>query len=72
MATKSLNVTLNPDASLDELEKAKNEAKAQGGKITNEFKLIKGFTVEFPADTVQTLATNKHITVENDGKVTTQ
>jgi hypothetical protein len=29
-------------------------------------------SVEFPADTVQTLATNTHITVENDGKVTTQ
>ncbi|EME47802.1 hypothetical protein DOTSEDRAFT_60196 [Dothistroma septosporum NZE10] len=69
----AINVSLkdkNGDAS--KLEEAKKQVTEQGGKITNEFTLIKGFTAEFPADKVHTLSSNEHINVENDGKVTTQ
>ena len=38
------NVTLKPDASPEELQNAKKEVESKGGKITHEFKLIKGFT----------------------------
>jgi tRNA A37 threonylcarbamoyladenosine synthetase subunit TsaC/SUA5/YrdC len=51
---------------------AKKTVEEQGGKITHTFSLIKGFTVEFPTDTVYTLKSNDQITVEADGKVTTQ
>ncbi|KAL8645269.1 MAG: hypothetical protein Q9226_007374 [Calogaya cf. arnoldii] len=52
--------------------RAKDDAKAQGGEIKHEFTLIKGFTVEFPADRATTLETNEHIHVEQDGAVKTQ
>ncbi|KAL8697729.1 MAG: hypothetical protein Q9224_002170 [Gallowayella concinna] len=52
--------------------RAKDDAKNQGGEIKHEFTLIKGFTVEFPADRVTTLETNEHIHVEQDGQVKTQ
>ena len=39
-----LQVTLKDGASADQLDKAKSDVKSQGGKITKEFKLIKGFT----------------------------
>ncbi|THY35621.1 hypothetical protein D6D01_01178 [Aureobasidium pullulans] len=51
---------------------AKKQVTEQGGKITTEFKLIKGFTAEFPEDKVHTLSSNDHINVENDGEVRTQ
>ncbi|KAF2010431.1 hypothetical protein BU24DRAFT_427561 [Aaosphaeria arxii CBS 175.79] len=66
------NVTLKSGASPDELEAAKKKVTDQGGKIINEFSLIKGFTAEFPADKVNALETNEHITVEADGEVKTQ
>jgi len=66
------NVTLKENASPDELTKAKEEAKSQGGEIKHEFTLIKGFTVEFPADKVGVLKTNEYIHVEQDGEVRTQ
>ncbi|KAK7518047.1 hypothetical protein IWX49DRAFT_50169 [Phyllosticta citricarpa] len=68
----NVNVTLKEGASPEELEKAKKTVTDQGGKIINEFKLIKGFTAELPADNVSILSTNDHITVEEDGIVTTQ
>ncbi|KAK8223230.1 hypothetical protein HDK90DRAFT_499808 [Phyllosticta capitalensis] len=68
----NVNVTLKEGASEEELQKAKKTVKEQGGKIINEFKLIKGFTAEFPADKVSVLSTNDHITVEEDSIVTTQ
>lgn len=68
----AINVTLKEGASADELEKAKKSVADQGGKVTHEFKLIKGFTAEFPADTVHSLATNDHVTVEADQEVKTQ
>lgn len=39
-----MQVTLAKDAPHEELEKAKQHVKDQGGKIVHEFTLIKGFT----------------------------
>ncbi|KAH7385538.1 hypothetical protein DE146DRAFT_667360 [Phaeosphaeria sp. MPI-PUGE-AT-0046c] len=66
------NITLAKDASHDELDKAKQHVKDQGGKIVSEFTLIKGFTAEIPNDAVSTLQSNDKITVEADGEVKTQ
>ncbi|KAI9811896.1 MAG: hypothetical protein M1827_005247 [Pycnora praestabilis] len=66
------NVTLKEGASAEELQKAKETAKSQDGKIMHEFTLIKGFTVEFPDDKVGALESNDHIHVEQDGEVKTQ
>ncbi|KAF2821127.1 hypothetical protein CC86DRAFT_449050 [Ophiobolus disseminans] len=66
------NITLAKDASNDELEKAKQHVKDQGGEIVSEFTLIKGFTAKIPDDAVSTLQSNDKITVEADGEVTTQ
>ncbi|KAL2219576.1 hypothetical protein M432DRAFT_639161 [Thermoascus aurantiacus ATCC 26904] len=66
------NVTLKKDASPEELEKAKEHAKANGGVIKHEYTLIKGFTVEYPDDQVNVLQTNEHVHVEQDGEVKTQ
>ncbi|KAF2198107.1 hypothetical protein GQ43DRAFT_474844 [Delitschia confertaspora ATCC 74209] len=66
------NVTLKDGANPTELENAKKAVTDKGGKITNEFTLIKGFTAEFPEDSVQALESNEHITVEADSEVKTQ
>jgi len=66
------NVTLKLDASPEELEKAKEQAKTEGGIIRHEYTLIKGFTVEYPDDHVNVLQTNEFVNVEQDGGVTTQ
>ncbi|KAL8822155.1 MAG: hypothetical protein Q9191_007100 [Dirinaria sp. TL-2023a] len=66
------NVTLKDGASPDELDKAKETAQSKGGVIKHEFSLIKGFTVEYPADAVGALESNDHIHVEQDAEVTTQ
>ncbi|KAL1998990.1 hypothetical protein VTN02DRAFT_5224 [Thermoascus thermophilus] len=66
------NVTLKKDASPEELEKVKEQAKANGGVIKHEYTLIKGFTVEYPEDQVNVLQTNEHVHVEQDGEIKTQ
>ncbi|TIA36418.1 hypothetical protein D6C78_05440 [Aureobasidium pullulans] len=68
----SINVSLKEGADASQLDSAKKQVTEQGGKITTEFKLIKGFTAEFPEDKVHTLSSNDHINVENDGEVRTQ
>ncbi|KAF2861652.1 hypothetical protein K470DRAFT_269731 [Piedraia hortae CBS 480.64] len=68
----TINVSLKEGANADQLEAAKKQVQDQGGKITHEYKLVKGFTAEFPDDKVQTLASNEALNVEADGKVTTQ
>ncbi|KAB2578070.1 Uncharacterized protein DIS24_g4742 [Lasiodiplodia hormozganensis] len=68
----AINVTLKEGASAEELDNAKKSVQDQGGKVTHEFKLIKGFTAEFPEGTVHSLATNEHVTVEADQVVKTQ
>ena len=45
---------------------------SEGGEIKHEFTLIKGFTVEYPADHVSVLQSTEHIHVEQDGEVRTQ
>ncbi|KAF9638464.1 putative peptidase inhibitor i9 protein [Lasiodiplodia theobromae] len=40
----AINVTLKEGASAEELDNAKKSVQDQGGKVTHEFKLIKGFT----------------------------
>ncbi|OJJ81520.1 uncharacterized protein ASPGLDRAFT_50042 [Aspergillus glaucus CBS 516.65] len=66
------NVTLKKDAPQEQLEKAKQQAREQGGTIQHEYSLIKGFTVEYPDDHVNALQTTEHIHVEQDGEVRTQ
>ncbi|KAF2245501.1 hypothetical protein BU26DRAFT_568080 [Trematosphaeria pertusa] len=68
----AINVTLKSGASPEQLENAKKQVQDQGGKVTHEFSLIKGFTAEFPADKVHTLESNDHVTVEADSEVKTQ
>ncbi|KAI4844562.1 hypothetical protein E4T44_06121 [Aureobasidium sp. EXF-8845] len=68
----SINVSLKDGADASKLDAAKKQVTDQGGKITTEFKLIKGFTAEFPEDKVHTLSSDDHINVENDGEVRTQ
>ncbi|KAL6708033.1 hypothetical protein ACN47E_003467 [Coniothyrium glycines] len=63
------NITLNKDADKSELEAAKKHVTDQGGKIVNEFTLIKGFTAEIPDDAVSTLESNDKITVEKDAEI---
>ncbi|OGE50091.1 hypothetical protein PENARI_c018G11634 [Penicillium arizonense] len=65
------NITLKADAPAEELQKAKETAQEKGGVIQHEYSLIKGFTVAFPDDQVQTLESNEHIHVEQDGVVST-
>ncbi|KAH0334712.1 hypothetical protein KCU81_g9350, partial [Aureobasidium melanogenum] len=70
--TNEIQVSLKDGADASQLDAAKKQVTEQGGKITTEFKLIKGFTAEFPEDKVHTLSSNDHINVENDGEVRTQ
>ncbi|KAK0666094.1 hypothetical protein QBC41DRAFT_156535 [Cercophora samala] len=66
-------VTCKDDASPEQIEAAKQHAKDQGGEITHEYTLIKGFAVKFPEDSVQTLANHEHVKdVEADQEVRTQ
>ncbi|KAI0469452.1 hypothetical protein F4859DRAFT_132091 [Xylaria cf. heliscus] len=74
-------VTCKDGASADEVAAAKQHAKDQGGKITHEYNLIKGFaltwvsldSVEFPEDRITTLESHEHVKgVERDQEVRTQ
>ncbi|KAI1823858.1 hypothetical protein F4861DRAFT_508539 [Xylaria intraflava] len=66
-------VTLKTDATAEQVAAAKQRAKDQGGKITHEYNLIKGFAVEFPSDSITTLESYEHVqTVEEDQEVRTQ
>ncbi|KAI1201377.1 hypothetical protein F5X97DRAFT_290339 [Nemania serpens] len=66
-------VTLKDGATPEEIAEAKQHVKDQGGKITHEYSLIKGFAVEFPEDSVSALASHKHVkAVEPDQEVRTQ
>ncbi|KAL4898023.1 hypothetical protein BDV59DRAFT_169103 [Aspergillus ambiguus] len=66
------NVTLKKDVPPEKLQEAKQAAVDKGGSIKHEFTLIKGFTVEYPEDHVDTLQSNEHIHVEQDGEVKIQ
>ncbi|KAB8076669.1 hypothetical protein BDV29DRAFT_169839 [Aspergillus leporis] len=66
------NVTLKKDSPKEELEKAKEKARNEGGTIKHEYTLIKGFTVEFPDDQVKALESSEHVHVEQDGEMKIQ
>ncbi|KAF3483005.1 uncharacterized protein GIQ15_02329 [Arthroderma uncinatum] len=63
------NVTLKPGAPAEEIDKAKASAKKNGGTIRHEYKLIKGFTVEYPDDhnLEDVLKSTNYVNVEQDG-----
>ena len=48
MHANSFKITLKKDAPKEELDAAKKHVTDQGGKIVNEFTLIKGFTYVQP------------------------
>ncbi|KAG6041674.1 hypothetical protein E4U41_002948 [Claviceps citrina] len=65
-------VTLNDDTTEDQIKAAKQLAIDQGGKITHEYTLFKGFTVEMADDAITTLGASEHVRhVEKDGPVCT-
>ncbi|KAL4726839.1 hypothetical protein ACLX1H_005729 [Fusarium chlamydosporum] len=67
------NVTCKEDATDDQVQSAKQHAIDQGGKITQEYSIIKGFAVKFDDDAVQTLESHEHVhAVEPDGEMRTQ
>merc|ERR1712169_151187 len=60
-------VTCKEDCSDDQVAATKQHAKDNGGKITHEYKIIKGFAVEYPEGSVQTLENHEHVkAVEQD------
>ncbi|KAJ6188243.1 Proteinase inhibitor propeptide [Penicillium mononematosum] len=66
------NITLKAGAPVEALDEARETAKEKGGIIRHEYSIIKGFTVEFPDDTVQTFESTEHVHVEQDGAMNTQ
>ncbi|KAI1083652.1 alpha-ketoacid dehydrogenase kinase [Whalleya microplaca] len=54
-------VTCKPDATTEQVAAAKKHAEDQGGKIGHEYSLIKGFSVTFPQDSIQTLESHEHV-----------
>ncbi|WLF80656.1 hypothetical protein PVL30_004442 [Lodderomyces elongisporus] len=71
---KGYIVTLKEDTSDSKAESIKNQIKEAGGKITNEFSLIKGFAVALPAVHADSLSKNhpEIANVEEDKEVHTQ
>ncbi|KAF5002336.1 hypothetical protein FGRMN_346 [Fusarium graminum] len=66
-------VTCKDDATDEQVQSAKQHAQDQGGKITHEYSLIKGFAVQYDDDAVQTLESHEHIkAVEPDSEMRTQ
>ncbi|KAG7118676.1 hypothetical protein HYQ45_009338 [Verticillium longisporum] len=66
-------VTCKKDATDDQVESAKEHAKNQGGTITHEYNLIKGFAVKFDEGAVQSLEAHEHVEqVEVDGEMNIQ
>ncbi|KAF2747904.1 hypothetical protein M011DRAFT_486298 [Sporormia fimetaria CBS 119925] len=66
------NITLKDGSSKEELDAAKKKVTDQGGKITNEFTIIPGFTAEFPEDKISVLQSDDKLNVEPDSEVRTQ
>ncbi|KXJ92473.1 hypothetical protein Micbo1qcDRAFT_204448 [Microdochium bolleyi] len=66
-------VTCKEDATPDDVKALKQQVRDQGGNITHEYNLIKGFAVTYPEDAVQTLENHEHVkAVEADQEVRTQ
>ncbi|RPA85989.1 hypothetical protein BJ508DRAFT_322136 [Ascobolus immersus RN42] len=70
---QSLIFTLKPDCSDEEVQKFKDSIKNAGGKITNEYTLIKGFSCELPDEHIETFSSRPYVQdVEKDQEVRTQ
>ncbi|KEZ41041.1 hypothetical protein SAPIO_CDS7079 [Scedosporium apiospermum] len=54
-------VTCKPDATPAQVQQAKDDAVAQGGKIGHEYNLIKGFSVDFPDNAVSAFQKHEHV-----------
>ncbi|KAF4587544.1 Proteinase inhibitor, propeptide [Ophiocordyceps camponoti-floridani] len=66
-------VTLNDDATPEQIAAAKQQVCEQGGKIEHEYTIFKGFSVSFPSDAVTTLKASPYVKdVEEDQKVSIQ
>ncbi|CCX34272.1 peptidase inhibitor I9 [Pyronema domesticum] len=66
-------VTFKPDCSDAEMQKAKQGIIDAGGKITNEYSLIRGFSCEVPEVHMMTFQNNPYVeNVEQDMEVTIQ
>ncbi|KAH9908572.1 peptidase inhibitor I9 [Xylariomycetidae sp. FL2044] len=66
-------ITCKKDATPEQVAAAKKHAEEQGGKIGHEYNLIKGFSVTFPKDSVQTMESHEHVqAVEEDKEMKTQ
>ncbi|KAJ5278867.1 hypothetical protein N7478_004239 [Penicillium angulare] len=69
----SFIVKCHEGVSDDQIQTLKKQIEEQGGNITQDFSIIKGFGVEFPEDRVSMFANHEHIEfIEADGEVTTQ
>ncbi|KAH8820509.1 hypothetical protein F5884DRAFT_764314 [Xylogone sp. PMI_703] len=69
MPHKSVIITFPDDTPTDVINKAKDTIVQQGGKITHEYNLFKGFAAETPENalnTVQTLDSKYNPTIEED------
>lgn len=63
-------VRLVPTASDDELKSTIQSFEQQGGKVTHNHTLFKGFTGEFPEDKIQAFESNPHVeAIEADSVV---
>lgn len=71
--TKPYIVTLKETASDADVSTVKSKIADLGGKITNEFSLIKGFVAQLPAVHSQSIKDHEHVaSVEEDGEVKIQ
>lgn len=69
---QAFNITLKDGVSKEELAAAKKKVTDAGGKITNEFTIIPGFTAEYPDDHASVMQSDDKVTVEKDAEVRTQ
>ncbi|KOS21637.1 Uncharacterized protein ESCO_005237 [Escovopsis weberi] len=66
-------VTMNENATDEQVKSAEMLAESQGGTITHRYTLMKAFAVEYPEGTVMTLGSHEHVnSVELDKVMTTQ
>ncbi|CAN3504193.1 protease B inhibitor 2 [Diutina catenulata] len=73
MPNNSYIVTLKETASDADVANLKQEIQKNGGNVTSEFSLIKGFAVQLPDLAAQTVKDNANVlSVEEDKEVRTQ
>jgi len=73
--TQNFIVTFKDDASEQKIADVKEQIKENGGQITQEYTLIKGFAASIPdafLSNLQSLHADVIDAIEPDGKVTTQ